>query len=88
VLARRFGVTSISLRPPDVVFVVESVSKAEPLFVEAPGTVRMPDSRTIHLRLPPSYLDSATLVPVLRRMLAKAVDATDEGASTATEAIV
>ncbi|MDO8631585.1 MAG: helicase-related protein, partial [Phycisphaerales bacterium] len=80
VLARRFGVTSISLRSPDVVFVVESVSKAEPLFVEAPGTVRMPDSRTIHLRLPPSYLEPTTLVPVLRRMLAKA--------ATATEAIV
>ena len=77
VLARRFGVTSISLRSPDVVFVVESVSKAEPLFVEAPGTVRMPDSRTIHLRLPPSYLESTTLVPVLRRMLAKAAPATE-----------
>lgn len=77
VLARRFGVISISLRPPDVVFVVESVSKAEPLFVEAPGTVRMPDSRTIHLRLPPSYLESATLVPVLRRMLAKAAHTTE-----------
>ncbi len=72
VLARGFGVASISLRTPDVVFVVESVAMAEPLFVDAPGSVRMPDARTIHLRLPPSYLETATLVAVLRRMLGKA----------------
>ena len=72
VLVRRFGVTSISLRPPDVVFVVESLTKAEPLFADAPGTVRMPDLKTIHLRLPPSYLEPTTLVTVLRRMLTKA----------------
>ncbi len=36
---------------------------------DAPGTVRMPDDKTIHLRLPPAYLEAGTLLPVLRKML-------------------
>jgi len=70
--ARRFGVRSISLRPPDVIFNIESLVAAEPLFVDAPGSVRMPDPETVHLRLPPNYLEPATLLPVLRNMLVKA----------------
>jgi len=66
--ARRFGIQSISLRPPDVVFLIEHLPTAEPLFADAPGSVRMPDSKTIHLRLPPDYLEPDTLLPVLRRM--------------------
>jgi transcription-repair coupling factor (superfamily II helicase) len=72
VLARAFGVTSISLRPPDVVFLVDNVQTAEPLFKNAPGTARMPDHKTVHLRLPPNYLETNTLLPVLRRMLLRA----------------
>ncbi len=70
--ARRFGILSISLRAPDVVFVLESAAKAEPLFSDAPGSVRMPDGRTLHLRLPANYLASGTLLPVLRRLFTKA----------------
>jgi len=70
--ARGFGISSISLRPPDVVFLVDHVPTAEPVFADTPGTVRMPDTRTIHLRLPPNYLEPATLIPVLRQMLARA----------------
>ena len=72
VLARRFGILSISLRPPDVVFAIEHLAAAQPLFDDAPGTVRLPDPKTVHLRLPPAYLEPRTLVPVLRRMLRKA----------------
>jgi len=72
VLARRFGIISISLQPPDVIFVVESVAAAQLAFTNAPGTVRMPDPKTIHLRLPPAYLEPGTLVPVLRRMFQRA----------------
>ncbi len=74
VLARRFGVVSVTLRPPDVVFGVEHLPSAEPLFKDAPGTVRMPDPRTVHLRLPPKYMETGTLLPILRRMLNRAVD--------------
>lgn len=72
VLARRFGIQSISLRSPDVVFAVESVKEAQAAFADAPGTVRAPDARTIHLRLPPAYLEPPTLVTVLRNTLARA----------------
>jgi len=72
VFARSFGILSISLRPPDVIFLVENLKAAEPVFVKAPGTVRTPDSRTIHLRLPSKYLEESTLVAVLRKMLTKA----------------
>ena len=71
--ARTFGVVSISFQPPDVIFVVENFAAAEPLFVDAPGTVRVPDPRTVHLRLPPSYRKPPTLVAVLRQMLVRAV---------------
>jgi len=72
VLARRFAVRSISLRRPDVVFVVDDLPLAEKLFVDAPGTVRLPDERTVHLRLPPSYLELPTLVTILRGLFVRA----------------
>ena len=71
--ARQFGIVSISLRPPDVVFVVDQVSSAEPVFAHAPGTVRMPDARTVHLRPPANYLEPPTLLAVLQQMLKRAV---------------
>ncbi len=70
--SRRFGVNSISLRPPDVVFAVDSVAQVEPLFVGAAGTVRVPDGKTVHWRLPPAYLEKPTLVSLLRNMMARA----------------
>ena len=72
VRARRFGVVSISLRPPDVIFTIDDLPAAEPLFVDAPGSVRIPDAKTIHLRMPPNYLEPATLVTMLRRMFVRA----------------
>ena len=70
--ARLFGIISISLRRPDVIFNIEDMRSAETLFLDAPGTVRMPDSNTIHLRLPPEELEPAILVRLLRRMLKEA----------------
>jgi transcription-repair coupling factor (superfamily II helicase) len=72
VLARNFGINSIRLQPPDVIFAVGKLPQAEPLFANAPGTVRMPDAKTIHLRLPPAYLERGTLLNVLRQMLKRA----------------
>jgi len=39
------------------------------LFADAPGTARMPDAHTIHLRMPPAYLEPRTLPAILRRIL-------------------
>ncbi len=69
VLARAFGIVSISRRPPDVIFIVEHLPSVEPLFTDAPGSVRMPDEKTIHLRPSPADLEPAALVSLLRRML-------------------
>ncbi len=66
--ARRFGLVSISLRPPDVIFSIENLPLAEPLFAEAAGTVRLPDDTTVYWRPPSSYLEPLTLVTVLRKM--------------------
>jgi len=70
--ARRFGILSISLQPPDVIFTIKHLPTADVLFTNTPGSVRMADSRTIHLRLPPNYLEPPTLLTVLRHMLAGA----------------
>jgi len=69
VLARAFGIVSISRRPPDVIFIVKQLPSVEPLFTDAPGTVRMPDEKTIHLRPSAADLEPAALVPLLRGML-------------------
>jgi transcription-repair coupling factor (superfamily II helicase) len=74
VRARPFGIRSIRRQPPDVIFSVESVAAVEPVFADAPGAVRLPDGQTVHLRPPPGYLDPDTLLPVLRRMLARAAE--------------
>ncbi len=74
VRCRDFGIGSISLREPDIVFTFCELRKVEPLFIDAPGTVRMPDDKTIHLRLPENYLEPDTLLPVLRRMFVRASD--------------
>jgi len=74
IFARRFGIQAISLRPPDVIFTVEQMAAAQPAFADAPGSVRTPDGRTIHLRPPPAYLEPATLLPVLRRMFRGALE--------------
>jgi transcription-repair coupling factor (superfamily II helicase) len=71
ILAQPLKIVSIIQRPPDVVFSVEEVGAVDRVFTDAPGTVRMPDDRTIHLRLPESYFVPSTLLAVLRRLLAK-----------------
>jgi len=70
ILAQPYGIRSIIQRPPDVVFTVEEMRRVARLFESGPGSPRIPDDHTVHLRLPPSYFEPATLLPVLRRMLA------------------
>lgn len=77
VRARDVGILSISLRPPDVIFVLRRPGMAEAVFGNAAGTVRVPDEKTVYWRPPTAYLEPATLVPVLRRMLARATTPTE-----------
>jgi len=74
VRAYGFGIRSIVLHPPDVVFMIDKMARAQPVFEDAPGTVRWPDAQTIHLRPPRAYLEPSTLLNVLRRMLIRAAE--------------
>lgn len=84
VLARPWGIRSIIAEPPDVVFTVEDLERVDRLFGCArTGTVRMPDPRTIHWRLPPSYYQGTTLITVLRRLFETADQTCGEASTSA-----
>jgi len=69
VLAGRVGIQSIVLMKPDIIFNIRDWPLAKDVFEGAGGTVRLPDDRTVHWRLPPNYLEPATLLPVMRKQL-------------------
>ncbi len=77
VLAAAWGIRSIIMHKPDLVFAVPNLKCVDALFSQAPGSVRAPDGQTIHWRLPPNYLESGTLLATLRQLLSRrAVEAT------------
>lgn len=71
VLARPWGIISIVSDKPDIIFKVGQLARAQALFDDVTGTVRMPDSSTIHLRLRDSYFEPLTLLAYLRKILSK-----------------
>ncbi len=71
VLAGPWGIRSIVLVEPDVVFAIDDLQKVQPLFADGPGSPRVPDPQTIHWRLPKRYLEPKTLLMVLRKQLAR-----------------
>jgi transcription-repair coupling factor (superfamily II helicase) len=73
-LAQIFGISSIIRKEPDVVLTVEDASKAQKALTGAPGTLRVIDEKTIYLRMPPTFLESETLLMVLRNLLRAAYD--------------
>ncbi|RKY06067.1 MAG: transcription-repair coupling factor [Planctomycetota bacterium] len=71
ILAGRWTIKSIIVSKPDVVFAFTDSAPAGDLFARAPGIVRIPDKRTVHLRLDKNYFQPQTLMAVLRKMLRK-----------------
>ncbi|MDX2198273.1 MAG: transcription-repair coupling factor [Phycisphaerae bacterium] len=69
VLARPYGIRSIVVEPPDVIFAIDDLSKVQELFSSGPGSPRMPDAKTIHWRLPAKLLEAERLVEVLKKQL-------------------
>ncbi len=69
--AAAWGIKSIVLTPPDIIFTIKSLAAVKDLFTNAPGSVRTPDPKTIHFRPPPTYLEPTTILPILRRLLAQ-----------------
>jgi transcription-repair coupling factor (superfamily II helicase) len=85
VLARPWGIRSMVLDPPDVIFAVEDFHHARPLFETGPGSPRVPDPKTIHWRLPKRLLQLPALLTILRQQLAQqpAAPASPQPAATA-----
>ncbi len=71
VLAGQWKIRSINIEEPDIVFRVLDLVLVQSLFVDVPGTVRMPDPRTVHVRLRPAHFETPTLLGFLRRLLSR-----------------
>ncbi len=70
ILASKHYIRSIVQKKPDLIFHLDKNANISSLFTHAPGSVRVPDQNTIHLRLTENYFDSPlTLMAVLRKML-------------------
>jgi transcription-repair coupling factor (superfamily II helicase) len=69
VLAQPWKIRTINPKPPDLIFTVDELALVEPLFARSPGSARMADAHTIHLRLTAPYFEPDTLVAVLRKLL-------------------
>jgi len=69
ILAQPYKIRSIKRKPPDLIFAVEELPLVEPLLADSPGSARMADIHTVHLRLTDAYFEPATLLAVLRRLL-------------------
>jgi transcription-repair coupling factor (superfamily II helicase) len=67
--AEQWGIVSMIAKEPDVVFTIGDFSKLGPLMGKGPGSVRVVDAQTVHLRLPKTYFEPETLLNVLRHML-------------------
>ncbi|MCK4851370.1 MAG: hypothetical protein KAT11_08465, partial [Phycisphaerae bacterium] len=71
ILAARWKINSIIRDNFDLVFTVREMNVVEPLFKDAPGTVRIVDAQTVYMRLGKSYFAADTLLAVLRKLLKK-----------------
>ena len=73
ILASRWSIRSIVQEEPDLIFKLEEAASAQHLFANTPGSVRVPDQHTVHLRLTPRYFESSTtLMATLRKILKQA----------------
>jgi transcription-repair coupling factor (superfamily II helicase) len=75
VLAARWSIRAIVLKPPDVIFAVDDLRRVDALFREGPGSPRMPDPKTVHWRLPARHLEMPTLLAILRKQLSRPPEA-------------
>ncbi|MEP0843245.1 MAG: transcription-repair coupling factor [Phycisphaerae bacterium] len=69
ILCQPFRIRAINQQQPDLIFTAEDLRLLEPVFAQSPGTARLADAHTVHLRLADAYFEPATLLAVLRKML-------------------
>ncbi len=71
--AAPWGIQTIIKKPPDLVFHIHTeIRKIEPLFEGSTGSVRVPDGRTLHWRLPDHYFYGTTLLRILSNLFRRA----------------
>ncbi|NLW83712.1 MAG: transcription-repair coupling factor [Phycisphaerae bacterium] len=67
-LADARHIKSIVVHGPDVIFTFTDGANSKDLFARYHGTVRIPDPRTVHLRLEKNYFEPPTLLALLRKL--------------------
>jgi transcription-repair coupling factor (superfamily II helicase) len=67
--AAAWNIRSIIVQGPDLIFAFPEGASGVDLFARYPGTIRIPDPRTVHLRLEKSYFEPKTLLATLRKLL-------------------
>ncbi|GJQ26523.1 MAG: transcription-repair-coupling factor [Phycisphaerae bacterium] len=69
VRAAGWSIKTIIKKEPDIVFTFDGeVRKIEPLFTNRGGSVRIPDGRTIHWRVPDVYFSADSLLAILKNL--------------------
>jgi transcription-repair coupling factor (superfamily II helicase) len=66
--AGQWGIKSIIVSGRDLIFSFEADRSVEELFAKAPGSVRVPDAKTVYVRLDEKYFEVPTLMSVLRKL--------------------
>ncbi|HEX8523500.1 MAG TPA: transcription-repair coupling factor [Tepidisphaeraceae bacterium] len=79
-LASHFAVESIIKKDPDVIMTVREAAGAQNGLAGAPGRLSVIDPQTIYLRMPPTFMESETLLMVLRNLMRQAYDREKNGA--------
>ena len=74
IAASKWDIRSIVASGNDLIFSFKQDpgKKAKALFAHVQGSVRIPDPKTINLRLNPSYFEPRTLITLLRKVFSGA----------------
>lgn len=67
-LAAKWNLKHIVVQGLDVIFSFMDGANSTDLFARYPGTVRIPDPRTVYLRLEKNYFEPPTLLALLRKL--------------------
>ncbi len=64
-----WNIRNIIRKEPDLIFHIDGeIKKIEPLFAGSKGSIRVPDGRTLHWRLPENYWHGDTLIRILHNL--------------------
>ncbi|MCX5659513.1 MAG: transcription-repair coupling factor, partial [Planctomycetota bacterium] len=73
IAAGALGVEKLKLEGPDLIFRTDQPARLDAVLRDAPGRASVIDDKTVYYRPPPSYLEPATLMAVLRKLLVRKV---------------